>query len=144
MQQELTEHNLVQQMILAFPELEPEYAELVRGDAPDTPHNYSGAAILGRYFRREADRGQVSALLQRCAEFFERASASSDDEAVNIIWIEIFEPLIFNPTHLRLMWPILGPKSKEHIRDAAQRWSKAVLFFHPDETDLPINHIPDK
>ncbi|HYX53238.1 MAG TPA: hypothetical protein VE783_07285 [Candidatus Limnocylindrales bacterium] len=63
---------------------------------------------------------------------------------MNIIWITIFEHLIFNPTHLALVWPILGPESKKHIRDAAQRWSKAVRVFHPNGNDLPIKHIPDE
>ncbi|HYX53237.1 MAG TPA: hypothetical protein VE783_07280 [Candidatus Limnocylindrales bacterium] len=70
MQKELTEQNLIKQMLLAFPELEAEFTELVRGDAPDTPHNYSGAAIVGRYFRREADKGEISALLDTLRGIF--------------------------------------------------------------------------
>jgi len=71
----------------------------------------------------------------------ERVCASGDAEAINVVWIKVFEWLIFRCKELGLVWPVLGPLTKATIRDAARRWSKAQRCFGHIE-DLAENNLP--
>ncbi len=71
----------------------------------------------------------------------ERVCTTGDAEAINVIWVKIFEWLIFRPNELRLFWPILGGATRACLKDAAQRWAEAGRSFgHTD--DSPLNNIP--
>ena len=92
----------------------------------------------------ELQKDQITDFLMRCALFLERICACGSDEAINVIWIRVFECLISNKhkRDLELLWPILGPETKRLIRDAARRWSGAARMFG-HENDLPEGNIPD-
>lgn len=144
MENQITEDNLIREMLAAFPELEPLYRETIEewGKA-DFPGRYT---IIGQTFaaeiRRELTAGVMTDFLRRSAVFMERVSVSGDGEAINIIWIKIFEWLMNRPKELQLFWPILGPATKAHIRDAAHRWTEAGKQFGSMD-GLPEANIPD-
>lgn len=144
MENQITEDNLIREMLAAFPELEPLYQETIEGwTEADFPGRYT---IIGGTFaaeiRREVTAGVMTEFLRRSAVFMERVSVSGDDEAINIIWIKIFEWLMYRPKELQLFWPILGPATKAHIRDAAHRWTEAGKHFGSVD-GLPEANIPD-
>jgi hypothetical protein len=60
--------------------------------------------------------------LRRAGAFIERACDSGDIEAVNVMYVEIFESLLPYREKLRLLWPHLGEKANAAIRDSASRW----------------------
>jgi hypothetical protein len=139
----ITEDNLIDEMRTAFPELEDTYQQIVEKWGDDLPGRYTIVGeTLAASVRRELSAGEITEFLRRSAMFMERVSVSGDDEAINIIWIKIFEWLIFQPKELKLVWSILGSATKAHIRDAAHRWTEAGKHFGSMD-GLPEANIPD-
>src|SRR6185312_7049817 len=134
-QESITQHNLVEQLRRSFPEIEVRLREEELRASNGKPGNYIVFGIVfDPLLKRELARGEVTEFLQRLAVFMERVCTSSDSEAINVIWIEIFEWLIHEPVHLKLLWPILGSATKAKIEDAAVRWGRIG--------DLPISGLP--
>jgi hypothetical protein len=140
--QRIDNTNFIDELRRAFPELEPRYQEIVKQWAPDEPGVYSLLGlILVPPLERELEKGEVNEFLRRCAAFIERVCSSGDPEAINVIWVRIFERLIYHPKQLDLLWPSLGTSTRENIRDAAQRWSKAAQQFGHTQ-NLPVDNLP--
>lgn len=143
MEEQINGRNLIDQLRAAFPELEGRYEERVTfWGREQSPSNYD---VLGSVFRpkvrQELEKGERTDFLRRAATFIERVCTSGDAEAINVVWIEVFEWLIFRRKELELLWPALGPMTKAAIRDAAQRWSKAGGYFGHTE-GLPEDNLP--
>jgi hypothetical protein len=139
----ITEDNLIHEMLAAFPELQDAYQQIVERMGSDPPGRYTIVGeTLAASVRRELAAGEITEFLRRSAVFMERVSVSGDDEAINIIWIKIFEWLIYRPKELKVIWSILGPATKAHIWDAAHRWTEAGKHFGSKD-GLPEANIPD-
>ena len=140
----IDETNLVYALRQALPELEQAYQDTITNWSLDTPPgNYTLIdETLAPRLLEELEKDQISDFLMRCALFLERVCTCGNDEAINVIWIRVFERLIYNKRDLQLLWPILGPETKRMIRDAAHRWSDAARMFG-HENDLPDGNIPD-
>jgi hypothetical protein len=141
----ITADNLIERILAHFPELQESYKQqqnTLEG-ADGLPSNY---LFVGNIFQpriaQEITSGKITSFLKRCAAFIEQVCVDNDLEALNAVWIRIFEWLIFHPEELRTIWPVLGPASKANIRDAAQRWSVAGRYYGKTQ-NLPEENIPD-
>jgi hypothetical protein len=128
MNAEIKQRNLIEQFRAAFPELEEGYQERTRQTQGEyAPSNYEVIGyVLQPRLRKELEKGEITDFIRRSAAFMERVCASGDIEAVNVIWIEIFEWLITQPEHLELIRPVLGNRTKAAIKDAQGRWERAA------------------
>lgn len=107
------------------------------------PSNYGVVGfVLKTRFAKDIIGRQRSEFLRRCASFLELVCTDGDLEAINLVWIELFEWLIFRPKELNFIWPILGEKTKVNIKDAAQRWSAAARQSGSATENLPERNIP--
>ena len=75
--------------------------------------------VLQPRFVQQVEEGRITEFLTRFAAFVERVCADGDDEAINVVWVRIFEWLIFHPIELKFVWPMLGRLTKLNIKDAA-------------------------
>jgi hypothetical protein len=125
--------NLVEQLLIAFPELQAAYErEASKWSPPEIPTNYSVVGFVFKpRFREEVESGFITDFLIRSGDFFERVSRTGDSEAVNVIWIKIFEWLLPRSDSLRLLWPILGAMTTAAIEDAAGRWGYSLKGVRP-------------
>lgn len=143
MGQSITSDNLVHHLRDTFPDLEDCYRKRVdfwkdKGE----PSNYDViGSVLRPKLKEELSKREQTEFLKRTAAFVERVCSSGDLEAINVIWIEIFEWLIFRPEELSIMWRVMGPATKRNIKDAAQRWSKAGRRFGHTQ-GLAIDNLP--
>jgi hypothetical protein len=135
----IDERNLIEAFREKFPELETRYeAELEFWGGERAPSNY---AFVGFVFKpelkRALERGVITDFVKRSAELFECVCDSGDREAVNVIWVKIFEWLLPRPGELKLLWPVLGDKTRANIKDAATRWGYSLdsLEQHPPATN---------
>ena len=145
MVQTINETNLLDALRRALPELEQSYQDTMRSWSLDTtPGIYTmiGETLVPR-LQEELEKGQVNDFLRRCALFLESVCSSGSEEAINVIWIRVFEGLIYSKRNLKLLWPILGPETKRNIRDAARRRSDAARMLG-EQSDLPDLNIPDR
>jgi hypothetical protein len=134
MTEPVNDQNLVEQLRATFPELEKSYTDRVENARGELPSNYEVVGlVLKPQLRKELEAGSISDFVQRCAAFMERVCLSGNVEAINVIWIKIFEWLIHEPKFLKILWPILGQATKAGIEDAAARWGKI--------TSLPISGL---
>jgi hypothetical protein len=110
----VNDKNLIPELIQTFPELEARYKEEVLACGEEQPSNYSVVGfVLKPRFKAELEAGVITDFLQRSAQFIERVCKSDDPEAINVIWIKLFEWLLVRPVDLRLLWPEFGPATKE-------------------------------
>jgi hypothetical protein len=118
----ITALNLVGKSLLAFPELERPFVEEVKSYY-GLPGNYWFiGAILKPVFTEQISKKDGANFVNRIAQFFEQVCTSGDNEAVNVLWIEIFEWLVHSRAgELKLLWPILGPSTKSVIKEVAFR-----------------------
>ena len=130
------ERNLVDELRRTFPELESRYEEEVGfWNGERTPSNYDVVGFVFKpRFRQEIETRTITDFLKRSAEFIERVCETGDPEAINVVWIKIFEWLLPRPDALKLLWPVLGEQTKASIRDAASRWGYSLDY---PELDLP-------
>ncbi len=121
----VNERNLIEELRKSFPELEAAYiAEEEKWHGEKVPSNYDVLGFVFKpRFKVEVEMGAVTDFLMRSAAFFERVAKSGDIEAINVVWIKIFEWLLTRPDGLKLLWPILGETTKALIKDAATRWN---------------------
>jgi hypothetical protein len=131
--------NLVQEMRRALPELEATYQEEVRSwNEEHVPTSYDFVGFVFKpYFKQELAQQGVTDFIRRAAEFFERVCETGDPEAVNVIWVKIFEWLLPRPDETKLLWPSLGSNTRAAIQDAASRWGYSLAFL--DEKAPPIS-----
>jgi hypothetical protein len=119
---EITALNLVGKLLTAFPELEGRYVEEVKSYY-GLPGNYWViAVILKPVLTEQISKKEGADFVRRIAQFVEQVCTSGDSEAVNVLWIEIFEWLVHSQAgELKFLWPILGPSTKAVIKDVAFR-----------------------
>src|SRR5437879_2354366 len=98
--EEINEKNLIEQLRLTLPELEPSFQErLATYKGEGYPSNYEVVGMCFKpKFKEELSKGEISEFLQRAAFFIERVCKSGNPEAVNVIWVKIFEWLLPRPT----------------------------------------------
>jgi hypothetical protein len=119
----ITEQNLIQQLRALLPELEDSYQQKLKLNEGEISNNYEFVAVIYKpILKRELSQGVLSDFLKRSALMMENVCESGDVEALNVIWVKIFEWLIREPEKLKLLWPILGNHTKAAIKDAAKRW----------------------
>lgn len=118
--------NLVAELRSAFPELESGYEDQLKDyKGKDEPSSFEVVGHLLQPRLKEAlERKEESHFLVRCGHFFERVCTSGDLEALNVVWIEIFEWLMQRPDDLKTLWPFLGNGTRSAIKDAAGRWGQ--------------------
>jgi len=122
---DLTAQNLVGKLLTALPELEEPYLARLKAYC-GRPGNYEAIFDFLRPALREhiAERS-LTGFLPRASSFIEEVCSSGDAEAINVLWIEIFEWLVHSPAgELRTLWPILGPSTRATIRKVALRRSE--------------------
>jgi hypothetical protein len=120
MDHSITEDNLIREIRSRFPEIEQEYQKACSPGYE--PGRYQVTSMLRKQLDKHLSSGQLTQLEDRAAEFIEQVCLSGSEEALNTIWIRLFERWIHDPAKLRVIWPILSPKTREKIRDAARRW----------------------
>jgi len=124
MMERIDHNNLVSELMRTLPELEGRYREEVLEHGADgPPSNYSVIGFVFKpQFKADLEAGNITDFLHRSTQFIERICQSGDPEAINVIWIKIFEWLLAHPGWLRTLWPVLGPATRANIRDASIRW----------------------
>lgn len=130
--------NLVHQLRIAFPELESRYEDqLQKYKGEGEPSNYEVVGyILQPRLKEALEKGEEGEFLVRAARFLERVCTSRDLEALNVVWIEIFEWLMQRPGELKVLWPFLGNATKSAMRDAAGRWGQKHNLPGESSADL--------
>lgn len=128
MTNEIHERNLIEAFREEFPELKARYeAELEFWSGERAPSNYDFVGFVFKpEFKQALEGGAITDFVKRSAEFIERVCDTGDREAVNVIWIKVFEWLLPRPDKLKLLWPVLGEKTRANIRDAASRWGYSL------------------
>ena len=126
---EITAPNLTGNLLIALPELENAYLERLKWYC-GRPGNYE---VIFHCLRPalEADiaEGVTTDFLRRSCSFIEQVCNSGDPEAINVLWIEIFEWLAHSPSgELRFLWPTLGPLTREKIREVLRRMETENLL----------------
>jgi len=119
----INQRNLVEQLRIAFPEIEERYQKELQAWENDPPGDYNIVGFVFKpYLKEELAKGELTDFLQRLAKFMERVCTSGDVEAINVIWLKLFKLLLAEPEKLKLLWPVLGSATKANIEDAARRW----------------------
>jgi hypothetical protein len=118
----ITALNLVGKFLIAFPELEKPYVDKVKSYY-GLPGNYwVFAVILKPVLSEQIAKKEGADFVRRISSYIEQVCTSGDNEAVNVLWIEIFEWLVHSQAgELKFLWPILGPSTKALIREIAFR-----------------------
>jgi hypothetical protein len=122
----ITASNLTGKLLLALPELEPQYLKELKSFCGDLG-NYSVFFNIVRPMIEALItlRDQNDGVLTRLSTFIEEVCNSKDPETVNVLWIEIFEWLVHSQSEgLKYWWPSLGRSTKEVIRKVARRRRK--------------------
>lgn len=144
MKQKITKENLIECIRQTFPELEDRYQARVdfwkKSNSLPSEYDVVRSVFLPK-FREELASGGITEFLQRSALFIDRVCTSGDIEALNVVWTELFEWLIFRPKDIDVLWPVLGAATKEKIKDAARRWSAAGRYFG-NTKNLPTSNLP--
>jgi hypothetical protein len=120
---EITAQNLVEQLRVAFPEIEARYQEELRSWNGEFPGNYNVFAFVFKPLLKEelAKEGDSNFLARFCG-FMEQVCASDDKEAINVIWLKIFKLLLADSSTVKRLWPLMGQATKANLADAALRW----------------------
>jgi hypothetical protein len=118
----ITALNLVGRLLTAFPELERQYVEGIKSSY-GLPGNYWVIhMILKPVVAEQISKKDSADFVRRVGQFFEQVCTSEDKEAVNVLWIEVFEWLVHSRAgELKFLWPILGPSTKAVIKEVAFR-----------------------
>jgi hypothetical protein len=120
---EITAQNLVEQLRLAFPEIEDRYQEELRSWNGEFPGNYNVFAFVFKPFlKAELARENNDDFLVRFCGFMEQVCTSHDKEAINVLWLKIFKLLLADSSKVKRLWPFLGAATKANLADAALRW----------------------
>lgn len=120
---QITEQNLVEQLLLAFPEVEDRYQQEMDSWEGKSPGNYNVFSFVFKPFlKTELAKQENEEFLRRFCSFMERVCTSGDSEAINVIWLKIFKLLLADPAIVKRLWPLFGVSTKSNIEDAASRW----------------------
>lgn len=120
---EITSQNLVEQLRLAFPEIEDRYLEELRSWNGEFPGNYNVFAFVFKPFlQTELAREHNDDFLVRFCGFMEQVCTSQDKEAINVLWLKIFKLLLADAATVKRLWPFMGASTKANLADAALRW----------------------
>ncbi len=126
---QINEQNLIAELMNSFPELEAKYKEEVAACGQERPSNHAVVGFVFKpRFKAELETGTVTEFLKRSASFLENVCISGDAEAVNVIWIKLFEWLLVHPWELHLLWPEFGAATRAALRDAATRWNSLAAL----------------
>jgi hypothetical protein len=119
--------NLEQQIWVAFPELESSYRKTLRdfGNAKKLGSYMAFGLVLKPRLIEELRKCQRTGFLERVGTFLEAVCLSGDLEAINVVWLEIFQWVVADTEQLKCLWPVLGEGTKKQARDAAERWGYA-------------------
>jgi hypothetical protein len=60
-------------------------------------------------------------VLDRIFLFCERMARREDIEVVNLLWISILVPLVYNANQVKRAWRFMGPTTRSVARDLAER-----------------------
>jgi|SRR5580704_10573828 hypothetical protein len=118
----ITALTFVGKLLAALPELEKPFLEEVKSSY-GLPGNYCVAfAILRPAIMEQIATEEVTDFGLRFSSFIEEVCNSGDTEAINVLWIELFEWLVHSQTgELKFLWPILGPSTRAVIQEVARR-----------------------
>ena len=118
----ITAANLTGKLLLALPALEPQYLAQIKSYYGN-PGNYSVFFHIVRpMVEALITRRQKNDDLLQLSVFIEEVCKCEDPEAVNVLWMEIFEWLVHSQREgLKYWWPSLGPSSRAIIRSVARR-----------------------
>jgi len=119
---DITSANLVGKLLSALPELEKQYTEELK-EYYGLPGNYwVFATILKPVLKKQIATGEITDFIRRCSTFIEQVCSGNDREAINVLWIEIFEWLVHSRAgELKFLWSILGPSTRVTIKEVATR-----------------------
>jgi hypothetical protein len=67
------------------------------------------------------ESGADNDMLKRIFSFYEEMARSSDEEVVNLLWISITEPLVYDKKLIAKAWKYWGEKTKDMAREIAKR-----------------------
>jgi hypothetical protein len=67
------------------------------------------------------ESGADNDILKRIFSFYEEMARSSDEEVVNLLWISITEPLVYDKKLIAKAWKYWGEKTKDMAREIAKR-----------------------
>jgi hypothetical protein len=67
------------------------------------------------------ESGADDDMLKRIFSFYEEMARSSDEEVVNLLWISITEPLVYDKKLIAKAWKYWGEKTKDMAREIAKR-----------------------
>lgn len=116
--------NLEQQIWVAFPELEATYRKALQdyGNAKKLGNYMAFGLVLKPRLIQELRKCERTDFLERVGAFLDAVCVSGDAEAVNVVWLEIFQWVLADRLQLKCLWPVLGKSAKKQLRDAAARW----------------------
>jgi hypothetical protein len=122
---DITSANLVGKLLSALPELEKQYTEELK-EYYGLPGNYwVFAVILKPVLIEQIAAGEITDFVGRCSAFIEQVCSGKDLEAINVLWIEVFEWLVNSQAgELKFLWPTLGPSTRVKITEVATRRRK--------------------
>ena len=60
-------------------------------------------------------------VLDRIFLFCERMARSEDAEVVNLLWISILVPLVYDANQIKRAWRYMGPATRSVAREVAQQ-----------------------
>ena len=118
---EITAHNLVDRLLVALPELEKPYVEKVKSFCGPLGNYLVVATVWKPALKEQIAKGELTDFVHRSLSFVEGVCSSGDAEAINVLWLEIFEWLVHSPRELNFLWPILGPATKAKVNYVAFR-----------------------
>jgi hypothetical protein len=134
--EKITEHNLVDELRMVFPEIEASYQAELESWGGKFPGNYNVLAFVFKPFLKvELAKAASGDYLPRLCEFMECVCASGDREAINAVWLKLFKLFLPDSAVVKHLWPLLGPQTKSNLADAALRWG----FVH----NLPAHGYMD-
>jgi hypothetical protein len=119
---DITSVNLVGKLLSALPELDKQYTEELK-EYNGLPGNYWVFAVIFKpALIKQITTGEITDFVRRCSAFIEQVCSGKDREAINVLWIEIFEWLVHSEAgELKFLWPTLGPSTRVKITEVATR-----------------------
>ncbi len=119
---DITSANLVGKLLLALPEFEKQYMEELKEYYGLPGHYWVFAVILKPALIKQIAKGETTDFVRRCSTLIEQVCSGKDREAMNVLWIEIFEWLVPSQAgELKFLWPTLGPSARAEITEVATR-----------------------
>ena len=120
--------DLGTKLIEEIPELEDAYRKMLDRWGKETPgpHIIYGD-VPTPHIIRVLESGDDPVAISKAFELLEALIADEDVRIQEVAVVTVLEQLQDNQVWLRLMWPHLGPLSKQAVRDLAQFWRGELL-----------------